>query len=67
MLTVSGLAKSFVVPGWRVGWVLIHDPAALLGEVRAVLQNLSQLIIGACTLVQSPIPLLFGNDTKTGA
>jgi tyrosine aminotransferase len=25
ILTCGGLAKKFLVPGWRVGWVLIHD------------------------------------------
>ena len=22
---MAGLAKEYVVPGWRVGWVTIHD------------------------------------------
>ena len=25
ILTCGGVSKRFVVPGWRVGWVLIHD------------------------------------------
>ena len=25
VLTVGGTAKKFMVPGWRMGWILIHD------------------------------------------
>ena len=73
VLTVGGLAKQFAVPGWRVGWVLIHDPLGLLDvvaeggkegggvsvSVRQGLKNLTQLILGANTLAQSVIPTLF--------
>lgn len=33
VLAVGGLAKRFLVPGWRVGWVLIHDRQGRLSEV----------------------------------
>ena len=23
---VGGLAKRFLVPGWRLGWTIVHDP-----------------------------------------
>jgi aspartate/methionine/tyrosine aminotransferase len=25
VLSLGGLAKEFVVPGWRVGWITMHD------------------------------------------
>ena len=25
VLTCGGLGKKYLVPGWRVGWILIHD------------------------------------------
>lgn len=25
ILTVGGLAKRWLVPGWRLGWIMIHD------------------------------------------
>jgi aspartate/methionine/tyrosine aminotransferase len=34
VLTVGGIAKVFVVPGWRVGWILIHDKNNLFKDVR---------------------------------
>lgn len=65
----GGLAKQFAVPGWRVGWILLHDPLKLLsaapskanGGVSAKqgIKNLTQIIIGANTLCQAVIPALF--------
>jgi Aminotransferase class I and II len=33
ILAVGGLAKRFLVPGWRLGWILIHDRNSILSEV----------------------------------
>jgi tyrosine aminotransferase len=52
----GGLAKEFVVPGWRVGWVVVHDRHHRLEDVRAGFFSLSQLTLGANALVQSVIP-----------
>lgn len=56
ILTCGGIAKYFVVPGWRLGWVAINDRNDVLKEVRIGLHKLSQLILGANSLVQSIIP-----------
>jgi tyrosine aminotransferase len=58
ILTVGGLAKQYFVPGWRVGWILIHDRSGLLAEIRRGLVSLSQLILGSNSLVQSVLPAL---------
>lgn len=56
ILTCGGIAKYFVVPGWRLGWVAIHDRNNLFVDVRKGLVKLSQVILGASTIVQSIIP-----------
>jgi len=56
IVSVGGLAKQFLVPGWRVGWILLHDPVGALGAVREGFGRLTQLISGANTLVQGAIP-----------
>ena len=59
MLSCGGLAKRWLVPGWRCGWVLIRDQNGVLDkEIRAALMNLSMLILGANTLTQSAIPAI---------
>lgn len=33
ILSVGGLAKKYLVPGWRVGWVTVHDRNGIFSEV----------------------------------
>lgn len=61
VLTVDGLAKRYLVPGWRVGWVLVYEPAPERGEldaVRRALEHLSTLILGPNSLVQAALPTI---------
>lgn len=61
ILSCSGLTKRFLVPGWRMGWIVVHDRGGVLDEVRAGLQRLSQRIIGSNTLVQGALPAILEN------
>lgn len=61
ILTVGGLAKQFLVPGWRVGWILIHDRQNRFQSVREGLRRLATLILGANSLIQASIPAIFEN------
>lgn len=56
ILACGGLAKKYLVPGWRVGWVIIHDNNDKFTHVRKGLVNLSQLILGSNSLIQAAIP-----------
>eukprot|EP01104_Vermistella_antarctica_P011667 TRINITY_DN3284_c0_g1_i2.p1 TRINITY_DN3284_c0_g1~~TRINITY_DN3284_c0_g1_i2.p1 ORF type:complete len:419 (+),score=67.19 TRINITY_DN3284_c0_g1_i2:71-1327(+) len=58
ILVVGGLAKRFLVPGWRMGWILIHDRNDLFKEVRGAILRLTTVIIGSNTLVQAILPVL---------
>lgn len=31
ILSCGGLAKRWLVPGWRLGWILIHDRNNIFG------------------------------------
>jgi tyrosine aminotransferase len=62
ILTVGGLAKQYLVPGWRLGWILIHDRNGLFSEVRKGLVSLSQRTLGASSLIQSVVPKIL-NET----
>jgi tyrosine aminotransferase len=65
ILACGGLAKQFLVPGWRVGWVTVHDRHNRFDKVRVALQKLSTLILGANTLVQGAIPGLFEHTEES--
>lgn len=56
VVSVGGLAKKFLIPGWRVGWLMVHDRNDVLKDVRTAYFKLSQLILGASSLVVSAIP-----------
>ena len=56
VISVGGLAKEFVCPGWRVGWVTIHDHGlGRLADVKAGIKSLSQIVLGANSLMQPAI------------
>jgi aspartate/methionine/tyrosine aminotransferase len=44
---LSGLAKEFIVPGWRIGWLIVHDKGTgKTLELKAGLKSLTQIILG---------------------
>eukprot|EP00483_Globobulimina_turgida_P001904 UN01906 len=56
ILTIGGLSKQYLVPGWRVGWIVIHDPINAFIKIRRALQKLSTVLLGPNTLIQASIP-----------
>lgn len=64
LLVCGGLAKRFLVPGWRLGWIAVHDPVGAFKDVRAGLNALSQRIIGSNTVVQGALPGILGNTPQ---
>jgi len=59
ILSCCAISKRFLVPGWRLGWIQVHDVGGLLAkEVRQGLFDLSTRILGACTIVQGAVPRL---------
>ncbi|XP_067091201.1 tyrosine aminotransferase [Osmerus mordax] len=66
VLACGGLAKRWLVPGWRLGWILIHDRNNIFGsEIRQGLVKLSQRILGACTIVQGALESILNNTPKS--
>lgn len=57
VITCSGISKRFLLPGWRLGWIIIHDRQNILGkEVRSGMFNMSARILGPNTLIQKALP-----------
>jgi len=65
VLKISGLAKRFLVPGWRVGWIFIHDRNDVLKNVRNGLNSLANLILGANSLMQHALPDMLKNTPES--
>ncbi|KAL3910448.1 MAG: hypothetical protein SGILL_007685 [Bacillariaceae sp.] len=64
VITTSGLAKQFLLPGWRCGWLVFHDNVyGTLQEIEAGAKRLAQVILGASHLVQAVIPKLLSSSS----
>lgn len=69
VLCVGGMSKQFVVPGWRLGWVLVHDRNRLFerGNVRRGLRQLTTRMMTPNTPTQAVLPKLLKHGTEDAA
>ncbi|MCF7815371.1 MAG: aminotransferase class I/II-fold pyridoxal phosphate-dependent enzyme [Candidatus Cloacimonetes bacterium] len=40
VITFGGLSKNYIMPGWRVGWAIFHDPVNVMSEYREAINKL---------------------------
>ena len=64
ILAVGSLSKRWLVPGWRLGWLLVHDRNDILknGGIHDALEKLSQVTLGPPTPLQAALPFILQND-----
>lgn len=63
IITVGGLSKRFLVPGWRTGWLIMSDPQNHAQSIREGLHIFANRILGPNTLIQKALPgILKGTD-----
>lgn len=65
VLTCSGLSKRFMMPGIRMGWILINDRNGRLADVRQGLKNVTGRILGPCSAVQHALPEILRRTPET--
>lgn len=65
IISVDGIAKRYLVPGWRLGWAIIHDHYGVLKDVKTGMIALSQKIVGPCSLIQSALPKIFQDTPQS--
>ena len=57
VIHVSGISKRFMVPGWRVGWSIVHDPSNIFkGGLADNIIKMSTRLCGPNSLIQSALP-----------
>ncbi|KAH7366527.1 hypothetical protein KP509_18G082700 [Ceratopteris richardii] len=63
VLTVGGLSKRWMVPGWRLGWIIISDAYGIFAKGRVVegLTKLAQLTVNTTSIVQAAAPAILKN------
>lgn len=65
VLSCGGLTKRFLVPGWRTGWIIIHDRENRLADAVVGLKNMCGRILGSNTIIQGAIPEILENTPQT--
>ncbi|GJQ12422.1 hypothetical protein GpartN1_g4213.t1 [Galdieria partita] len=67
ILSVGSVSKMFVAPGWRLGWIIIHDRQRLLetGNVIQGLRQLSMRMLVPSSPFQMVLPTLFSDSCKS--
>ncbi len=40
VITFGGLSKNYIMPGWRVGWAIFHDPLQMIVDYREAINKL---------------------------
>lgn len=58
VIEVGALSKRFVVPGWRLGWIIVHDRNEILADagLYQALTKLQQITLSSNSLIQSALP-----------
>uniref|UniRef100_A0A0K2SYQ4 Tyrosine aminotransferase n=2 Tax=Lepeophtheirus salmonis TaxID=72036 RepID=A0A0K2SYQ4_LEPSM len=66
ILSCGGLTKRFLVPGWRLGWLVIYDRNNLFlnSGITNALERLTQRQIGPNTVVQGALPAILKETPK---
>ncbi|EOA16613.1 hypothetical protein CARUB_v10004785mg [Capsella rubella] len=66
IITLGGISKGWVVPGWRIGWIAMNDPKGIFkstGMIQSIQQNLD-IVPDATTIVQAALPEILGKANK---
>lgn len=66
IITVGSISKAWVVPGWRLGWLVTNDPSGILKEAKIVdgIKNFLNLSPDPATFIQGAIPQILGNTKE---
>ncbi|RNF05397.1 putative tyrosine aminotransferase, putative,L-tyrosine:2-oxoglutarate aminotransferase [Trypanosoma rangeli] len=62
---LSGLSKVFMIPGWRLGWVLLMDTHGYAKSVVRGMLNLCSITLGPCALVQGALPAILSQTPES--
>lgn len=61
VLTFNGISKSYLAPGWRIGWVIMSGPGNVIGDFNAALMKLARARLSSSYPMQCAIkPALEG-------
>jgi len=65
VISCGGISKQYLVPGWRVGWVVVSDPGNALVSYKQGVTNLTQVILGPNSLIQAALPTILEDTPES--
>jgi len=66
IITASGLGKQYLIPGWRLGWLIFQDSRhGSIQDVKKGAQRLAQVVLGASRLAQVVIPAVLDPSVES--
>ncbi|KAM7495087.1 hypothetical protein LguiB_029696 [Lonicera macranthoides] len=65
IITVGSISKRWIVPGWRLGWLVTNDPNGILKEYGIVdcIKGFLNISSDPATFIQAAVPQILG-ETK---
>nr|ARQ30112.1 nicotianamine aminotransferase 2 [Triticum aestivum] len=66
VLSIGSLSKSWIVPGWRLGWVAVYDPRKILEETKisTSITNYLNVSTDPATFIQAALPQILENTKE---
>lgn len=66
VLAVNALSKRWLAPGWRLGWITVHDAQGIFAAagVPETILKLCQVSLGPSALLQKAIPEILSNTPQ---
>lgn len=66
VLTLGSISKRWLVPGWRLGWIVACDPNGILKETRIIegIRNLLNVVVDPATFAQAALPNILKKTTR---
>eukprot|EP00262_Sarcandra_glabra_P000030 TRINITY_DN1002_c0_g2_i3.p1 TRINITY_DN1002_c0_g2~~TRINITY_DN1002_c0_g2_i3.p1 ORF type:complete len:474 (+),score=76.39 TRINITY_DN1002_c0_g2_i3:805-2226(+) len=66
VITIGSISKRWVVPGWRLGWLVTNDPNGVLKKTKIVDCIVGFLNISSdpATFIQAAVPQILQNTTE---
>lgn len=64
-LHLGGLSKRWLAPGWRTGWIIVHDPLSVLDDVREAMSRYAARLQGPSSAVQVALPKILADTPES--
>ncbi|GAA5908682.1 uncharacterized protein JCM6883_004137 [Sporobolomyces salmoneus] len=64
VIVVGAVSKRWLAPGWRLGWIILHDPQGVLAEIKGGLAKYSFRLQGPNSTMQRALPAILTNTPE---